>query len=94
MGTFGEIAVADYRLSFADQGNQTSVIRLQQTNESLPFPFAANQRKLPFSTYTVQILKRQHRDGHVCRKAIVDYRLSFADQGKQTLVFRLQQTRS
>jgi hypothetical protein len=42
MGTFAEIAIVDYRLSFADQGKQTSIFRfrLQQTNRSLPFSFA------------------------------------------------------
>jgi hypothetical protein len=41
MGTFAETAIVDYRLSFADQGKQTSVFSflLQQTNGSLPFPF-------------------------------------------------------
>jgi hypothetical protein len=41
MGTFAETAVVNYSLSFADQGNKTSVFRLQQTNgkKSLPFPF-------------------------------------------------------
>jgi hypothetical protein len=38
-GTFAETAILDYRLSFDDQGKQTSVsgFRLQQTNGSLPF---------------------------------------------------------
>jgi hypothetical protein len=42
MGTFAETAIVDYRLSFADQGNQTSVFcfRSQQRNGSLPFPFS------------------------------------------------------
>jgi hypothetical protein len=33
-------------------------------------------------------------DGHICETAIVNYRLSFADQGKKTSVlsFRFQQT--
>jgi hypothetical protein len=36
MGTFAETANVDYRLSFADQGKQTFVLRfrLQQTNGS------------------------------------------------------------
>ncbi len=37
MGTFAEKAIVDYRLSFADQGKQTLVFRLQQTNGSYPF---------------------------------------------------------
>jgi hypothetical protein len=41
MGTFAEPAIIDYRLTFADQGKQTSIFRfrLQQINESLPFQF-------------------------------------------------------
>jgi hypothetical protein len=39
MGTFAGTAIVDYRLSFADQGKQTSVSELQ-TNGSLPFPFS------------------------------------------------------
>ncbi len=39
MGTFAETVIFDYCLSFADQGEQTSIFRLrfQQTNGSLPF---------------------------------------------------------
>jgi hypothetical protein len=46
MGTFAEKAIVDYRLSFGDQGKQTSVFRfhLQQTNRSLPFPFSGKQK--------------------------------------------------
>jgi hypothetical protein len=42
MGTFAETTVVSYRLSFADQGKQTSVFRfrLQQTNGSLLFLFS------------------------------------------------------
>jgi hypothetical protein len=48
MSTFSETAIVDYRLSFADQGKQTSVFRfnLQQTKlevYSFRFPF------VPFS---------------------------------------------
>jgi hypothetical protein len=42
MGTFLEPASIDYRLSFANQGKQTSIFRFL-------FPFAANKRKLPLS---------------------------------------------
>jgi hypothetical protein len=40
MGTFAETAFADYPLSFADRGKQTSVFRiyLQPSNGSLLFP--------------------------------------------------------
>jgi hypothetical protein len=39
MGTYAETVIFDYCLSFADQGEQTSIFRLrfQQTNGSLPF---------------------------------------------------------
>jgi hypothetical protein len=42
MGTFAETTIVSYRLSFADQGKQTSVFRfrLQQTNGSLLFLFS------------------------------------------------------
>jgi hypothetical protein len=40
MGTFVKTAVVDYRLSFADQGKQTSVC---SKNGSLSFPFAENK---------------------------------------------------
>jgi hypothetical protein len=53
MGTFAVASIADYRLSFADQGKQTLVFRfrLQQTNGSFPIPVSdcRNKRKLPFS---------------------------------------------
>ncbi len=38
METFPETANVDYRLSFADQGKQTFVLRLRQTNGSCRFP--------------------------------------------------------
>jgi hypothetical protein len=38
MGMFAETANVDYRLSFADQGKQTFVFCLQQTNGSFCFP--------------------------------------------------------
>jgi hypothetical protein len=48
MGTFAETAIIDYRLSFADLGNQTSVFRfhLEKANESLQL--------LPFSIFSKQ----------------------------------------
>jgi hypothetical protein len=39
MGMLAERAIVDYRLTFAAQGKQTSIIS---------FPFAANKRKFPF----------------------------------------------
>jgi hypothetical protein len=42
MDTFADTANVDYRISFADQENKLpfSVIGLQKTNGSLPFPFS------------------------------------------------------
>jgi hypothetical protein len=45
VGTFSDTEIVDYRSSFADQGNQTSVFRLHQTNGSLPFPFSVCSKK-------------------------------------------------
>jgi hypothetical protein len=58
MGMFAETAFVDNRLSFASLRKQTSVLhfRLQQTNISLPFPFAANKWKLLFSVSPVSRL--------------------------------------
>jgi hypothetical protein len=55
MGTFAETANVDNRLWFADQGKQTTVFyfRLQQTHESLSFPFSV--RSLPFSVSSVSV---------------------------------------
>jgi hypothetical protein len=51
MGLFAETANVDYHLLFADQGEQTSVFRLQRTNGSLLdlLSVTANKRKLLFS---------------------------------------------
>jgi hypothetical protein len=51
MGTFAETAIVDYRLSFADQGKQTSVSVCSKQTEvcRFRFPFVENKRKLPFS---------------------------------------------
>ncbi len=64
MGRFAETAIVDYRLSFANQGKQppfsvcvcckqTEVcpFHFKQTNGSLPFPFAANKRKLAVTVF-------------------------------------------
>jgi hypothetical protein len=53
MGTFAETAIIDYRLSFADQGKQTSAFHLQQTSGILPFPFSENKKKLPLSISSI-----------------------------------------
>jgi hypothetical protein len=53
MVTFAETAIVDYRLSFADQGKQTSVYSFRFTANKWKFavslPFARKKLKLPFS---------------------------------------------
>jgi hypothetical protein len=58
MSTFADTANVDYRLSFVDQGKQTSVLRLQKINGSccFHFPFAANKQKLQFSVTSVFLI--------------------------------------
>ncbi len=65
MVTFAEIAIVDYRLSFADQGKQTFVFRflMQQTNGSLSFSFAENKWKLPFSVSSVLRWRNSRKRG-------------------------------
>jgi hypothetical protein len=55
MGTFAETAIVDCRLSFANQGKQTTVsVRNKQMEICcFRFPFAANKRKLLFSVSSV-----------------------------------------
>jgi hypothetical protein len=57
MGTFAETSIVDYRLSFADQGKQSSVFRFclhQQTEVCrFRFPVAESKRKSPFSVSSV-----------------------------------------
>ncbi len=55
MGTLAETAIVDNRLWFADLGKHTTVsyFRLQQTHESLSFPFSV--RSLPFSVSSVSV---------------------------------------
>jgi hypothetical protein len=50
---FAETAIADYRLSSADQGEQTSVFhfRLQQTNGSLPFQFSICRKQTEVAVF-------------------------------------------
>jgi hypothetical protein len=49
MDTFAETAIVDHRLSFANQGKQIFLFRLQQTIGSLPFPFSvcSKQTEVP-----------------------------------------------
>jgi hypothetical protein len=62
-----QTAIVDYRLPFANKGKQTS---LCSKSGSLPFPFAENKRKLPFSIGSVFCLRNsgnvetwRHGDG-------------------------------
>jgi hypothetical protein len=43
---FAETANVDNRLSFADQGKQTSAFHLQKTNGSLPFLFSVSSNQM------------------------------------------------
>jgi hypothetical protein len=47
MSTFAETAIVNHRLSFANQGKQTSFFcfRLPKTNGSLPFPFSVCRKQ-------------------------------------------------
>jgi hypothetical protein len=76
MVTFAKTAIVDYRLSFANQGKQTSIFHfhLQQTNGSLPFPFSicSKQTEVALSISSVFYLWNSgnmgtwtwnHRDG-------------------------------
>jgi hypothetical protein len=53
MGRFAETAIVGYRLSFADQGKQTSVFHflLQQTNRSLPFPLSVYIKQIEIAIF-------------------------------------------
>jgi hypothetical protein len=51
MGTFTETANVDYCLSFADQGKQNSVSRLQKTNGSLPFPLSVCSKQMEVAVF-------------------------------------------
>jgi hypothetical protein len=57
MGTFAETAIVNYRLSFTNQGKQTSLFRfsLQQTNGRLPLLFSVcrKQKEVAFSVSSV-----------------------------------------
>ncbi len=48
MGKFAETAIVDYRLSYANQGKQTSIFRFR-------FLFVADKRKSPFSVSSVKV---------------------------------------
>jgi hypothetical protein len=53
MGMFAETAIVDNCLSFAVQGQQTSVFhfRLQQTKGSLPFPFSVCSKQMKIAVF-------------------------------------------
>jgi hypothetical protein len=62
MGTFAETGNVDYRLLFADQGEQISIFSLQKTNGSLPFPFSVCNKQTEVAVFHIYIfiLKQQH----------------------------------
>jgi hypothetical protein len=69
MGKFAKTTFVDYRLSFAGQGKQTSVFRfrLQQTKESLPFPFSVCRKQTEvavFSSVSRCGIPKTWRHGH------------------------------
>jgi hypothetical protein len=53
MGAFVGTAIVEYRLSFSDQGKQTSIFHfcLQQTNGSLPFPFSIHSKQTKVANF-------------------------------------------
>ncbi len=48
--------MVDYRISFADQGNQASVFRFrfQQTSGSLPFPFSIYSKQTEVAVFRLR----------------------------------------
>jgi hypothetical protein len=70
MGTFAEIAIVDYHLSFADQEKHKYVFhfRLQQSNASLPFPFSVTAKNgsyhFPLVPFPVCRILETWRHGH------------------------------
>jgi hypothetical protein len=55
MGTFAETANYHYRLSFADQGKQTSVFHLQKTNRSVPLLFSVCSKQIGVAVFGIYI---------------------------------------
>jgi hypothetical protein len=53
MGTFAEIAIIDYHLSFADQGKHTPVFCfcLLQTNGNLPISFSICSKHMEVAVF-------------------------------------------
>jgi hypothetical protein len=53
MGTFAETASIDYRYHHLPTRKQTPVFRflLEQTNESLPFPFSAGSKQTEVAVF-------------------------------------------
>jgi hypothetical protein len=85
MGTFAETAIVDYRLSFADQGKQTSVFRFA----------ASNKRK-----YAVSVFRLQETNGsvpfsiclylYIRKTELYNYIPIYLLTKKQTEIIRLQ----
>jgi hypothetical protein len=67
MGTFAKTAIVSHRLSFADQGKQTSAFRLslQQTNGSLPFLLSVCNKQTEIVSHTqLSITTSQYQEKH------------------------------
>jgi hypothetical protein len=54
MDSFAETVIVVYRLSFADQGIQTSVFRLQQTDGSMPFPLSVCSKQTEVAVFRLR----------------------------------------
>jgi hypothetical protein len=63
MGTFAETAIVDYRLSFADQGKQKSVFRLQQKRKFAVSDFHLQKRKRNCHFLLAEFQKRGETNG-------------------------------
>jgi hypothetical protein len=60
MATFAEAVIVEYCLSFADQGQQTALLRLHQINRSCSF------LEVPFSVY-IYMENGTRNYIHICR---------------------------
>ncbi len=101
MGTFAGRTIVKYCLSFANQGEKTSVfhIHLQLTNEPFHFQCAGNKRKLSFSIHSLfRVCVCVHVGCHFKRKmeaqAISLISSSFAHCANGSLLFVLLLTRN
>jgi hypothetical protein len=69
---FAETAIANYRLSFANQGKQTSVFRfcLQQRHESLPFPFSVCSKQTEVAIFCPLKIYHHNTMALFCAKCV------------------------